>query len=128
MCLNPRCLRWTEFTETPPNTHADHEMKAKQQCPCSAIRYRRKRSSKVWGYSSWNWDAECGDLMVRHASGELFRLEESSGRNKAAAGELTPRLIKPPVKGARAEIRNINGTDEVFWVLPNVSDQATASK
>lgn len=55
----------------------------------------------------------------RHSDGTLWRLEESRGRNKAAAGELTPRRVPPPVVGAIAEIRG----DDVFWTMPNDQGQ-----
>jgi len=85
-------------------------------------KFRRKKGSRVWGFSSWNWEADHGDYMVRHLDGTLWRLEESRGRNKAAAGELTPRKIPPPVAGAIAEIRG----NDVFWVMPNDQTVPTA--
>lgn len=72
-------------------------------------RYRRKRSSKVLNFDSWNFDAEPGDLMVDYR-GKLFRLEQSSGWGKRNAGELTPREIKPP-KGCIAVILD----NEIYW-------------
>lgn len=71
--------------------------------------YRSK--GKVYGWNPWNWDAEPGDLMVNNL-GQLFRIAKSRGRNKAAAGDLTPVLIKPPSPELCAAI--IDG--RVWWV------------
>ena len=76
-------------------------------------RYRRRRATRVLRYNSWDQSAEPGDLMVA-GDGKLFLLTESSGWQKAANGELTPREIKPPVPGWLAGI--VKGdTTEVWW-------------
>lgn len=72
-------------------------------------KYRSK--ARVLPWDPWNYSAEVGDLMV-NSNGRLYRLAESRGRNKAAAGELTPVLIKPPSPELYAKI--IDG--EVWWV------------
>lgn len=45
---------------------------------------------------AWSWDAEPGEVVMYHEW--PHRLEESSGRDKRAAGELYPRKIKAPYK------------------------------
>jgi len=75
--------------------------------------YRRKKGN-VYGYNERNWNAEVGDYMVT-LYGKLVRLEESTGRNKSAAGELTPRTIKPPRTGWIAVIVDGN---RIFWAFP----------
>jgi hypothetical protein len=87
------------------------------------VRYRRRRSAKVKAYYAWDWDAEPGDLMVSGA-GELFRLENSRGRDKAAAGDLTPRQIAPPQSGMIAEI--LDG--EVWWTRPGCPTPSTGRR
>ncbi len=44
--------------------------------------------------NAWDFNAEVGDVLA-DITGKIFKLYESTGRNKAAAGELTPREIKP---------------------------------
>jgi len=70
----------------------------------------RRRKGVVLGYNPWNMDAEPGDYMV-DLDGRVCRLEESTGRNKRDAGELTPRWLKPPVEGARG----VKVGNEIYW-------------
>jgi hypothetical protein len=77
--------------------------------------YKRKKGN-VYGYNPRNFDAEVGDYMVTY-DGQLLRLEESTGRNKSAIGELTPRRIKPPRSGWLAVI--VDKT-KIFWAFPIV--------
>ena len=74
-------------------------------------RYRKRGTATVWHYSPWCQEAEPGDLMVTD-SGQLYRLQESSGWGKRKAGELTLRLILPPMHGLIAKIVG----EEVWWV------------
>lgn len=83
-----------------------------------ALIKRVRVKGKVLGYNSWNWGAEPGDVMVNY-KGQLFRLVESRGRNKADAGELTPVLVKPPSPDLCAKI--IDG--EVWWVRSEVKHE-----
>lgn len=48
--------------------------------------------------NDWDWDAEVGEVVIYN--GWPHRLEESSGRNKSAAGELYPRKLVCPYGGA----------------------------
>ncbi len=48
---------------------------------------------------------EVNDWIVDR-EGDVYRLVESSGWGKRAAGELTPRSVKPPVEGAKAVFRD----------------------
>ena len=73
-------------------------------------RYRRRRSAAVLQFDSWNFDAEPGDLMV-NGLGQLFRLEESRGRNQRDSATLYARKIQPPADGLVATIRG----GEVYW-------------
>lgn len=75
-----------------------------------ARRFKRHRKGSVLPYSEHNFDAEAGDHMVT-SDGRLFRLAESRGKFKRAAGVLTPIEIKPPNAKARAVIRH----GEVWW-------------
>ena len=59
---------------------------------------RRMRKQPSAGYNPWNFDLEAGD-RVYDPQPELeccyiYDLVESRGRNKSAAGELTPVLVK----------------------------------
>jgi len=45
------------------------------------IRYKKRKSTKVWPYNDRNFDVESGDLMV-DSCGRLYHLVESNGRNK----------------------------------------------
>lgn len=74
------------------------------------IKHRKRKDTKILGWNPWNFDAEPGDLMVGH--GKLYRLEDRKRGNMAAAGELYPRLIKPPVEGLFA----ILDGEDVFWI------------
>ena len=74
-------------------------------------RYHRWRKTRVLYYNSWNFSAEVGDLMVM-PDGTFYRLVESRGKNKRAAGELTTVKITPPIPDAKAKIEG----GEVFWV------------
>jgi len=76
------------------------------------IRYKRKRSVRVWYYDTWNMDVESGDLMVCQHTGKLYRLETPSSWPKRTRGELYPRLIEPPFFNAKA----IRRDDEVYWI------------
>lgn len=71
--------------------------------------YRSKR--KVHHYNPWNEEAQPGDLVV-DMKGRLFCLMESNGRNKRAAGDLTPKQIKPPLPDLCATIID----NKVWWV------------
>ena len=73
--------------------------------------FRMYRTKRAVYLNDWCWDAESGDLYI-DTRGRLFRLQESRGRNKAAAGELTPMQIKPPEFGLYAAL--ING--RVWWM------------
>lgn len=64
----------------------------------------------VLRYNPWNFDAEPGDIMVSH-DGRAWRLYESNGRQKAAAGELSMRELKR--KGMKATIEN----NKLAWVI-----------
>jgi len=75
------------------------------------IRYKRRRSARVYHWNPWNPDIEIGDLLVDHR-GKLYRAEASTGWGKRKAGDLTPREIKPPDDTMKAIIVG----DEVFWV------------
>jgi hypothetical protein len=68
-----------------------------------------KRTGVVTGWNPWNFNAEPGDIMVK-PDGTAYQLEVSRGRNKAAAGELTPRELKKP--GYRATIQD----GKLVWV------------
>ncbi len=86
----------------------------------SGIRYRRRRSARVWEqYSSWNLDIEVGDLLTRN--GELFRAEESGSWWTRAAGVLYPRKIKSPRPGMKAEVRD----NEVWWIDATPTTETT---
>ena len=61
----------------------------------------RSRKGRFLAWNPWNWDIEVGDKLIT-ADGKLYRAEKSSGWGKRAAGELYPREIKPPIKGAKA--------------------------
>ena len=54
----------------------------------------RKQPVSVTIYDPWDFDREVGDIVIDGCN--LFKLAESRGRNKRAAGELTPQLIEPP--------------------------------
>ncbi|MFA5238399.1 MAG: hypothetical protein WC476_01650 [Phycisphaerae bacterium] len=54
-----------------------------------------RKDRKILPYNERNWDAEPGDIMVME-DGRVWRLTESTGWGKRAAGELTPREIKKP--------------------------------
>lgn len=79
---------------------------------CSpVVRYRKRKSARVWVFNSRNFDAAAGDLMICPHTGKLYRLEESGGLNQASSGELYPRRIHPPKKGLRAVMRR----GEIYW-------------
>ena len=69
------------------------------------IRYRHRAYATP--YNEHNQEIEPGWLLVDESRGLLFRAVESNGRNKAASGELTPKLIKPP--------KNLPGAKAVLW-------------
>jgi hypothetical protein len=71
----------------------------------------KHRIGRILRYDPWNDDAEPGDKMV-DAEGNAYLLERSTGWGKRAAGELTPRRIKPPHPTAKAAIRN----GQIWWV------------
>lgn len=73
------------------------------------IPYTWKKPVQYLG--KWNFDHEVNDRVV-DLNGNLFRLIESSGRNKRAAGELSTKKINPPEDGMK--LRKIDG--EWFWV------------
>ncbi|KKN02490.1 hypothetical protein LCGC14_1117160 [marine sediment metagenome] len=80
------------------------------------IKYRKRKTTKVLRFNARNFDAEPGDLMVEtYGSGKLYRLEDRRIGPMATAGELYPRLIKPPTEGLKAVIED----GEVFWVDPD---------
>jgi len=81
-------------------------------------RYRHRKSTRVFPYNPWNFNAEPGDLMVDQ-NGKLFRLKESSGYQKRGSGELTPVEIKPP-PGLFAVMW---GMDEVWWAKPKSGEK-----
>lgn len=85
----------------------------KRRNPDLIKRYRHRKSTRVFPYNPWNFDAEPGDLMVDQ-NGKLFRLRESSGYQKRGAGELTMVEIKPPP----GLIAVMWGPNEVWWAKP----------
>lgn len=77
-------------------------------------RYQRRLAARVFagiGCSSYAASIEEGDLIVESEHGRLYRAEASSGADKRAAGDLTPRLIRPPLEGLRA----IRVGDDIWW-------------
>ena len=72
----------------------------------------RNRKGRCLQYWPWNQDAEAGDYMV-DSLGQVFRLSESNGWAKRAAGELTAREINPPQGYARAIISD----GKIFWIV-----------
>lgn len=76
------------------------------------IRYRKRKSARVFPFSAYNFDAEPGDLMVVPYSTILYRLEDRRIGPLAAAGVLYPREIKPPLAGLKSIIEE----GEVYWV------------
>jgi hypothetical protein len=85
-------------------------MRTKNREQVESRRYRRKRKVRVWPVTSCcstNQDIETGDLLV-DARGRLYRAEECS---RSHAGELYPRLIRPPTPEMRAVVRD----GEVWW-------------
>ncbi len=83
----------------------------------ATIKYRKRRSTRVWGFNPWNFDIEEGDLLVDW-NGRLYRATPSRGKNKRDAGELTAVEIKPPGPGfvARMTAEMTADQREVFWV------------
>lgn len=79
-----------------------------------AIRYKKRKATRCLPFDAKSLEAEPGDLMVDACidGGRLYRLEQPSGRNAAAAGHLYPRTIKPPSSSMRAVLRE----NEVYWV------------
>ncbi len=73
------------------------------------IKYRKRKATRITGGTMHDWDAEEGDLCI--LQGKLFRLVESRGHYKAAAGELTMIQIKPPHPDMTAERIG----DEIWW-------------
>ena len=71
----------------------------------------RNRKGRCLRYWPWNKDAEAGDYMVDHL-GQVFRLVESNGWAKRAAGELTAREIKPP----QGYVKGILSDGKIFWI------------
>ena len=71
-----------------------------------------------------NQAIEAGWLLV-DACGFLYRAEESSGRNKAASGELTPRRIKPPKQ--YPEARAVLKDGKVLWQVEAMVDSPLLS-
>ncbi len=69
-----------------------------------------RSNARILPYDERNWDAETGDIMVDW-NGRAWRLTASNGRNKRAAGELTPIEIKKP--GYIAVIIE----EKLFWKL-----------
>jgi len=61
----------------------------------------RMRKQPIKRMNSWDFDAEVGERVIG-IDGKVYDLCESRGRNKSAAGELTPVLARPHKKGARA--------------------------
>ena len=90
-----------------PCDGAGESMKAKYP-----KRYRKRRSTRVWVYSPWNFQIEPGDLIV-DSLGQLCRAVESRGPNQSRQGLLTTRDIPAPDRGVVAKIRR----GEVWWVL-----------
>lgn len=79
----------------------------------ATIKYRKRRSTRVWGFSPWNFDIEPGDLLV-DGDGKLYRATQSRGKNMRDAGELTAVEIPPPGSGFIA--RMSPDRQDVFWV------------
>jgi hypothetical protein len=79
----------------------------------ATIKYRKRRSARVWGFNPWNFDIEVGDLLI-DKDGKLYRARQHRNRNRRDAGELTAVEIKPPGPGFVA--RMSPDRREVFWV------------
>lgn len=78
----------------------------------------RMRKQPVASFSPWDFDREAGERVYRRigdsAEAEMLDLCESSGRQKAAAGELSYRVVKKLGRARRAVI----GDDGVwYWVV-----------
>ena len=71
----------------------------------------RNRKGACLPYDARDYSALPGDYMV-DMWGRAWRLEESSGRNKRDAGDLTPRKISPPAGFSRAVLKG----GKIFWV------------
>lgn len=74
------------------------------------------RKQPVASYNPWNWKAEVGERVYRYCGSGvtiafMFDLRESRGRNKAAAGELTPHSVK---KNGQLRLA-INIDDIWYW-------------
>lgn len=75
---------------------------------------RRRTRNRVLPYDPWNMNAEVGDIMV-DAMGQAFYLRKSRGRDKAAAGELTPVQFKR--RGYIAGIHvEANEPHSFYWI------------
>ena len=72
----------------------------------------RNRKGKVWVYNEWNSKIEVGDILVDCLDGSMYRAVQSSGRDKAAAGDLSIRRIKPPTPNHKAVL--VDG--KAWWV------------
>ena len=70
----------------------------------------KNRKGRILGFYEANQSASPGDKMV-DSEGIAYRLEQSTGYWKRNAGDLTPRLIKPPHSKAKAVIRN----GQLWW-------------
>jgi hypothetical protein len=90
---------------TPPN--------ARQQQPVS--RLRRVRKQPVAAFCPWDFSREEGDRVYRRIGdsdeAEMIDLYESHGRDKAAAGELSFRVVKKDGRVRRAVL----GDDGVWY-------------
>ena len=74
-------------------------------------RLLRNRKGQCLPYNPWNLKAEPGDYMV-DIHGVVWRLEESSGRDKRDLGDLTPRRIKPHRGFSNAVLRD----GKIYWL------------
>ena len=83
----------------------------------SEVTVRMMRRQPTRTVSDWVQDAEVGECIIYR--GWPHRLAESRGRNKRAAGELTPVKIRGPRRAIG--IRQVNAT--WYWVLDKTPEE-----
>jgi hypothetical protein len=78
------------------------------------IRLRRVRKQPVAAFNQWDFDRNEGDRVYRRIGdsdeAELIDLHESHGRDKAAGGELSFRVVKKDGRVRRAVL-----CDDGLW-------------
>ena len=76
---------------------------------------KKIRKQPVGPFNAWNFSLEHGDRVWRRDATEntivMVDLRESSGRNKAAAGDLTPHVVKKSGKPRLA----VQGEDGMWY-------------